>query len=146
MQIQRYFVRYTLDSFSSACSFQKMCEFMKVLNGCHLQAEKLEKAARTLKLYEVAYFSVLFLISFFFTVVSFSACSLFLWPLSAWIIPPEESTIIKDRGWNEYKSVRVGQLYEPLANVALSSYCCFTLGVHKKNMRGKPRGTSVWGD
>ena len=63
MQIQRYFVRYTLDAFSSTCSFQKMCEFMKVLNECHLQAEKLEKVARTLKL-EVAYFSVLFLFLF----------------------------------------------------------------------------------
>lgn len=42
-----------------------MCEFLKVLNGCHLQAEKLEKVARTLNLYEVAYFSVLFFISLF---------------------------------------------------------------------------------
>lgn len=33
---------------------------MKVQNGCNLQAEKLDKVARTLKLYEVAYFSVLF--------------------------------------------------------------------------------------
>lgn len=38
---------------------------MKVLNGCHLQAEKLEKVARTLKLQEVAYFTALFLKFFF---------------------------------------------------------------------------------
>lgn len=57
------------------CSFQKMCEFMKVLNGCNLQAEELEKVAGTLKLYEVAYFSVLFLIYFFsFTVVKLFFC------------------------------------------------------------------------
>lgn len=40
---------------------------MKVQNGCTLQAEKLDKVARTLKLYEVAYFSVLFSIYFFFS-------------------------------------------------------------------------------
>lgn len=56
------------------CSFQKMCELMKVQNGCNLQAEKLEKVAGTPKLYEVAYFSVLFSISFFFTVVSLFFC------------------------------------------------------------------------
>lgn len=42
-----------------------MCELMKVQNGCNLQAEKLEKVAGTPKLYEVAYFSVLFSVSFF---------------------------------------------------------------------------------
>lgn len=64
-----------------------MCELMKVQNGCNLQAEKLDKVARTLKLYEVAYFSVLFSIYFVFSYEPvFFPCSLSPWPVSVWII------------------------------------------------------------
>lgn len=58
---------------------------MKVQNGCNLQAEKLDKVARTLKLYEVAYFSVLFSI-YFSCEPAFFPFSLSLWPVSVWII------------------------------------------------------------
>lgn len=61
-----------------------MCELMKVQNGCNLQAEKLEKVARTLNLNEVAYFSVLFSISFFYSCEPAFLLAAFLYDLSVY--------------------------------------------------------------
>lgn len=103
---------------------------MKVLNGCNLQAEELEKVARTLKLYEVAYFSALFLIYSFSLQLwnCFFACSLlFMISQCTKYTMIKESAFLKDSGQSEYKSNSWGQLYEFIADVPLSSFQFFIL-------------------